>query len=79
MEALTWAVQEACRTLVGLFNTLNSKFELNNETILSLQYCKLVRWDNENAEELIVIFHIMAMKCKYEEVDRHLKESLFLV
>ena len=40
--------QEICKSSAGLFSIHNTKFKpQNNENILSLQYCKLDRDENE--------------------------------
>ena len=53
-ESLTQMEQERCNTTEGLFATLNNKFKAQyNDTIKSLQFCKLGRQMNENAEEWI--------------------------
>ena len=50
----------------GLFITLNNKFNLQyNETIKSLQFHKLVRQTNENAEKLK--YRLAASECNYTE------------
>ena len=42
IQAFTNSEKEACKTEEGLFATLSEKFKpQHNETILSLQYCKL--------------------------------------
>ena len=41
LEALSQAVQEECKVVEGLFETLHSRFRpKHKEAILSLQYCK---------------------------------------
>ena len=43
-----------CKAGSGLFEVLKEKFKLQqNETILSLQYCKWIREGKECAEELM--------------------------
>ena len=52
LEALTQDKQEPYITVEDLFETLNSKFgSQHNNTILSLQHCKLSRQNNETAEQ----------------------------
>ena len=52
MQTLTDAEQEKCRTNAGLFEVLSKIFKLQHkETILSWQYFKLKREQNENAKE----------------------------
>ena len=54
LAALTDKIQEACNNEKGLFDTLNRKFRPQyNETIKSLQLCKLIRQSNESVEEWI--------------------------
>ena len=57
----------SCRREDCLFETLNSKFRpQHNETILSLQYCKLSRQSNENAEQWMGRLKLMAAECQYK-------------
>ena len=50
--SLTSEEKYLCNTLEGLFKILTNKFRPEfNETIKSLQFCKLSRQDAENAEE----------------------------
>ena len=52
LESLTEAEKHACNTLQGLFNTLAAKFKpQSNETIKSLQFRKLYRFEGESTEE----------------------------
>ena len=44
------------------------------ETILSLQYCKLHRKENESTQEWMGRFCIKAVEYNYREHDRMLKE-----
>ena len=61
------------RTVGDFFNILNSKFRPeHNETILLLQYCKVCRCDNDNAEEWLDRPHIMTTNFKCKEINRHL-------
>ena len=54
----------------GLFGIPSDKFNhQHNETILSLQYWKLTREQNENEEECIGNLSIKADKCGYKEED----------
>ena len=46
-----------------------------NETIKSLQFRKLYRYDNENEEEWMGRLHVAAVECNYQEVNRQLKEQ----
>ena len=43
--------------------------------IQSFQFHKLVCWSNENVEEWMGRLMTAAVKCKYKEVDRQLKEQ----
>ena len=52
LESLTNEEKVVCSTLEGLFHILTNKFRLQfNETIKSLQFCKLSRQDGESTEE----------------------------
>ena len=54
MQTLNDEEKEKCRTSTGLFEVLSAKFRTHdNETNLSLQYCKLVKEQNGNAKEWI--------------------------
>ena len=46
-----------------------------NETIKSLQLCKLSRQNGENAEKWIGRLQLSAIDCNYKELDRQLKEQ----
>ena len=60
----------------GLFTTLNNKFKAQyNENIKSLQFQKLVRYKNENAEEWMGRLRLTAIEYNYKEIDRQLKEK----
>ena len=60
--------QERCNTLEGLLTTLNNKFKPQyNETIKSLQFHKLGRQMNENAEEWMGRHRLAAVECNYKE------------
>ena len=51
LETLTTTEKETCNTLEGLFDTLTNKFKPQyNETIGSLQFRKLCRYEDENIE-----------------------------
>ena len=72
---MTQAKQKACNDEYGLFETLGNGVKLqSNETIKSLQFCKLVRHYNENAEEWMGSLTILATKCNYNDTDRQLKQ-----
>ena len=52
LETLTTAENETCNTFEGLFDTLTNTFKPQyNETIKSLQFRKLCRYEDENIEE----------------------------
>ena len=42
----------------------------DNETVKSLQFCKLKRCKSENVEEWIKRFRKAAKECKYQELGR---------
>ena len=64
-----------CNTLEGLFETLSNKFKLQyNETIKSLQFRRLYRYDEENVEEWMGRLCVVPVECNYQEVNRQLKE-----
>ena len=70
------AEKETCNTLEGLFERLTNMFESQfNETIKSLPFRKLYRYDNENVEEWMGRLQVAAVECNYQEVDRQLKEQ----
>ena len=59
-----------------LFKVLNEKFKPQHfETILLLQYFKLVREEKHRAEEWMGYLKIKVKECTYEERDRRLKEQ----
>ena len=65
-----------CNTLEGLFETSSTRFKLQyNETIKSLQFRKLYRYDEENVEDLVGRLWVVAVECNYQEIDRQLKEQ----
>ena len=47
----------------------------HDETMLSLQYCKPIRQQSDNAEEWKSYLRIKANECKYKEIDRGPKEQ----
>ena len=70
VESLIEAEKQACNTLQGLFDTLATKFKPQfNETIKSLQFRKLYRFEGESAEEWMGRLHVTATECSYREVD----------
>ena len=63
--------KDMCSTLEGLFQILTNKFRPHfNETIISLQLCKLSRQDGENVEECMGRLQISAIECNYPELDK---------
>ena len=76
LETLTIVVKEMCNTLEGLFITLSNKFKPQyNKTIKSLQFRKLIRYDEDNVEEWMGRLHVSAVECNYQEVDKQFKEQ----
>ena len=66
MQTLNDKEQGNCRTSAGLFELLSDKFKSKyNETILSLQYCKLLREQNEDAKGWIGYLRIKANEYGY--------------
>ena len=50
IQTLSEEQKEKCKSEIGLFSKLIEKFRLKHtETILSLQYCKISRKENESA------------------------------
>ena len=73
---MTTAQKETCNTLEGLFETLSNKLKPQYyETIKSLKFGKLYRYDEENVEEWMGRLCIAAVECNYQEVDRQLKRQ----
>ena len=76
IESLTEGEKQACGTLQGLFDMLATKFRPQfNETIKSLQYRKLCRFEGESAEEWMGRLCVAVVECNYREVDQQLKEQ----
>ena len=74
-ETLTEAEQEACYE-EGQFEIFNNRFKpQDNETIILLQFCKLVRQQNESAEEWVGRLRIIAVECYYKEINGQLKKQ----
>ena len=70
IESLTEAEKQACSTLQGLFDTLAKKFRPQfNETIKSLQFRKLYRFEGESAEEWMGRLYVAVAECNYKEID----------
>ena len=76
MQIFNDTEQEKCRPSAGLFEVASEKFKpQHNETILSMQYCKLTREQNENAEEWMGRIRLKVIECSFKERDRRLKEQ----
>ena len=72
---ITNGVQDICKSSTGLFKMLNEKFKLqHNETILSLQYRKLLRDNSKSVPEWMGWLIIGKIECKYQEDNRWLRE-----
>ena len=68
--------EERCNTIESLFTTLNNNSNHNiMKPIKSLQFPKLGRHKNENAEEWMGRLRLAAVECNYMEIDRQLKEQ----
>ena len=75
-QKLTDNEQEKCQTSYGLFKVLSEKFKLqHNETISSLQYCKLVREEKESDKERMGYLGVNVNEFNYKERDRRLKHQ----
>ena len=66
-------IEKEAYKILGLLKHCTVNSDLNIMRQFVLQYCKLSRCDNENAEDWICRLHIMAVECKYKQVDRCLK------
>ena len=76
VQTLNNKEKEKCKTSSGLFYILSEKFKpQHNEIMLSLQYFKLAREQNENVEEWIGCLWIKLNESDYKEKDRRLKEQ----
>ena len=77
IELLTHAEKDTCSTLEGLFKILTKRFrlQLNDKMIKALQFHKLSRQKEENAEEWLGRLWLLAIECNYKELDRQLKEQ----
>ena len=76
LETIMQIEQEACNEEEGLFEKLNNNFSPQyNETIRSLQFCKLVRQYDESTEEWMGRLRIAAIEYRYKELDGQLKEK----
>ena len=60
--------EEKCRTSAGLFEVLSKNIKTqHNETIDSVQYCKLEREQKENAEEWMGYLRLQANGSGYKK------------
>ena len=76
LETLTTTEKETCNTLEGLSDMLTNKFKPQyNETIRSLQFRKLCRYEDENVEEWMGRLWVAVVECNYQEINRQLKEQ----
>ena len=65
---------------VELFELLSEKIRpQQNRTILSLQYCKLIREQSQNADEWMGHIRMKANTCQYKENKRRKKNNLLMV
>ena len=67
---------EKHKSNAGFFNILNAIFKLQDNKTLSLQYCKLSKEENENAEEWMGHLTIKGNEWNYKKHDRQLKGQL---
>ena len=68
MQALNDTEEEKCRTCEGLYKVHSVKFKPSpNETVLLLEYCKLAREQNSNAEELMSHLWHKDYECGYKK------------
>ena len=76
VKTLTDNGQEKYKPSSGLFEVLCEKFDpWYNDTILSLQYCKLVRDEKESTEAWIGHLKVKANECEYKQRNRRPKEQ----
>ena len=79
MQTFNDTEQEEYRTGARLFEVFSDKFKLqHNETILLLKCCKLVKEENENAEEWIGHIRHEVNECGCKEKYRRLKEQFII-
>ena len=70
------AEQEMCSMVEGKFDSINNIYwPQHNETIKSLQFCKLSRKSSESAEERMGRLRIAVAECNYKEKTRQLMEQ----
>ena len=73
IESLMDSEKAACSTLEGLFD---AKFRPQySETIKSLQFRKLHRFEGESIDEWMGRLCVAAAECNYREIDRQIKEQ----
>ena len=65
-------MQHIRRTIRQLTDKFKPQY---NETIQSLQFTKLCRYEDENVEEWMGRLWVASVECNYQEVDRQLKEQ----
>ena len=76
IQTLNNEEQGKCRTSMALFKVFSELFKCqHNKTILSLQYCKLIKEQDENAEEWMGHLIIKVNEFGYKEKDRRFKEQ----
>ena len=76
IESLTEGEKEACNSLQGLFHISVTKFRLQfNDTIKSLQFRKLYRFEGKSAKEWMGRLPVAVAECNYKEIDWQLKEQ----
>ena len=67
MQALNDDEQEKCKSSIVLCEDQIKKFNpQHNETVLSMQCCKLIRQQSGNPEEWIGHVRIKANECEYK-------------
>ena len=72
IQTSTNTEKEACKSVTGLFNVLKEKFmPHHNKMILSVQYCKLHKKENESTQKCMGRLCINTAECNYKEHDRH--------
>ena len=79
IQMLTDSEQEKHQTSSGLFEVLREKLKpQHNETILSQQYCKLIREEKESPEEWMGHLRVKANECECKDRDKRLKEQFII-
>ena len=63
------------KNILDRYTLIQAEHEQDNETVKSLQLCKLKRHKSENVEEWIKRLKIAAKECNYQEHDRLVKEQ----